>query len=389
MIHSMFFHKKEEPRTMFYRNIAMTFIVLSFFVVGVVFYISFSWATIILTTRDQAGEKTLSVRIATDTNDEQGVIRGRIVTEELEGQGTFVPENASEIATKAKGSITIINTTAKPQILRETTRLIASDGTLFRTSERVIVEARKSLNVSVSADKEGDISSQTGSKFILPGLWPGLQDKIYGQGFEPREKGSATVRTLSEADVTKARETVEMKLREKFVALVENAVEQAGFHPKQLQIVLSSKILSSSTDKPIGAQTDTFSISIKSQITGIVFDGIDIKNYVEQVLPKELGNGYELMGLDIKKFEYTLEDIDRVGGKAIVSLHTVFGKIKSAEYLALEKRALVGKNAKEVIEYFGNMPDIANVRVTFYPFWVTRTPLLHDHIHIIVDKTQP
>ncbi len=385
----MFFDHKEQPRTLFYSKVATTFVVLSLLLVGIVFYISFSWATIILTPQDQYVDNVLSIRVAEKTNDEEGVVRGRIMTEELEVQGTFIPEASSILTQKATGVIVVVNTTSKDQVLRETTRLLASDGTLFRNSESVTVGARQSKEVSVVADKEGEDGAVLQSRFILPGLWPGLQDKIYGQGFEPREGGSRAVRILSQSDVDKAKESLIAKLKEKFINLTQNPSGSADFRPKNPQSILQTTVLSSSLDKALGAQVDTFTLRLKSQITGVVFDQDDVKAYAEQVFRKELQSGYDLIGLDISQFQYNLDDIDRVGNKARLSLKTSSGKIKSADYLALEKKSLVGKTAGQVLSYFESMSDISDVRVQFYPFWVTRTPLLHDHIHIIVQKKLP
>ena len=129
-------------------------------------------------------------------------------------------------------------------------------------------------------------------------------------------------------------------------------------------------------------------MNIKEQLTGVLFDQYAVKTYIEQVLAKELPSGYQLIPLDIDSLEYSLEDIDRQAVKAILTVRLKSGQMKSAEYLSLEKRALTGKTINQVVSYFQDMPGISNIHVRFYPFWVTRTPLLHDHINIIVQNEE-
>lgn len=383
----MFFKRSEEPRTEFYRKVSTAFVVVSLLVVGIIFYISFSWATITLTLKEQRVERTISLGLADQTNDEQGVIRGKIREDELEAQGTFTPTQSSEVEQRPQGIITIVNTTSKPQILRETTRLLFEDGeTLFRTTELVTVGAKQSKEVRVIADKTGEVNVSGASRFTLPGLWPGLQDKIYGQGFEPKEGGVKTIYTVTQADIDRARGELDSKLKEKFLTLAQTGAFQGDFRPKEQKSVLISKPLIVSLDKPIGVQTDTFTLTVKSKITGIFFDESDVRTAAQQLLQKELQNGYDLVGLDKQAFEYNLDDIDRSAAKARISFRIETGTIQSAEYLALEKSSLTGKSVRQVKAYFDNVPNVLDVDVRLYPFWVTRTPLLHDHINILVQK---
>src|SRR3989338_2203431 len=384
----MFFHRTEQPRMEFYRKVAVSFVILAIAVVGVVFYISFSWATIILTSKEELRKESISVRIAEHTNDEQGIIPGRIHTQELEAEGTFTPQLTASIPQKAQGIITLINITSKSQVLRETTRLLAPSGELFRTTEFVTVAPRESMAVHVVADAEGEMDELSHARFILPGLWPGLQDKIYGQGFEPGEGGSKIVHTLMQSDIEKGENQLIAKLQEKFLSLSQTESFQNSFHPKELGSLLFSKILTSTSTMPLVSQTDDFSIRIKAQLTGVFFDESEMRTYARQIFQKELDNGYDLVGLDKQRFEYTLEYIDRSSGKALLSLHASVGRIRNAEYLALEKRSLTGKAPRQVEAYFENLPNITAVRVQLYPFWVTQTPLLHDHITIVMEKKE-
>lgn len=385
----MFFHESKQPRTSTYRTIASTFVVVCLIVVGAVFYISFSWATVTLTVHGKTLSRTLSVRIAEKTSNEQGVLSGRIITQDLEAQGAFTPETIATVPQKVRGVITIINKTEKPQPLRETTRLLTQDGTLFRTTEFVTVGPKKSLEVTVVADAEGGSAPAPDSRFILPGLWPGLQDKIVGQGFEPKEQGMKSVHTLMQNDVDKAKEEVTKKLQTQFESLSNNVLSKSGFQSKYIRSVISLKQLSASLDAPVGSQTDSFTVTLKSRLTGVFFDAESMKDYVRQTLEKELESGTNLLDLDIQKFQYTLEDIDVSSGKALLAVTVNANTIQSAEYLALKKRSLTGKTSGQVTEYFANMPDISDTRVTYYPFWITRMPLLYDHIHIIIEKALP
>ncbi len=380
----MFFPHKEQPRAQFYNTIAMSFIVISLIVVAAVFYVTFSWATIILTQEKQVSRRTVTIQVADTTNNEQGVLQGKVVTQEMDAQGTFTPEESSSLIQKVQGIIVVVNATAKAQPLRETTRLLSSDNTLFRTTEYVVVPAKGSIRVSVIADEEGEVSpSLSNARFTLPGLWPGLQASIYGQGFEASSGGLKHVYTLSQNDIERASHELDIQLQEKFSSVSES---QFAVKPQSLKSIISSKVLTQSSDKPLGSTTDTFTYAVKEQLTGIFFDEYAARTYIEEVLKKELPSGYQLVPLDMNSLEYSLEDIDRQTSKATLTVRLLAGQMKSTEYLSLEKRSLTSKTINQVVSYFQDMPGITNVHVRFYPFWVTRTPLLHDHINIIVEN---
>ncbi len=95
---------------------------------------------------------------------------------------------------KARGFVTIYNFHNKPQSLIATTRLTSQSGLIFRIDENIVVPSVKSVNgedvpgeikVSMTADKIGLEYKIEPDKFSIPGLWEGLQDKIYGVSLQP------------------------------------------------------------------------------------------------------------------------------------------------------------------------------------------------------------
>ncbi|MDO8656051.1 MAG: hypothetical protein Q7K45_02330, partial [Nanoarchaeota archaeon] len=119
-------HLKKHLKTDLYKKIALTFFVISIGIALIVFYISFSWATITITQKPEYFNANFNIKVAENLSSlasSDVAIAGKVIQTEMEAAGTFSTESITEISESPLAKITIINTTAKDQPLRATTRL--------------------------------------------------------------------------------------------------------------------------------------------------------------------------------------------------------------------------------------------------------------------------
>src|SRR3989338_1272224 len=195
-------NKSPHMKSSLYRNIAISFIILSVAIAVTIFYVTFSWATIVISPQKMSISDSFTVTVGKAPTSLVGeTLFGRAIQTLLDGEGTFSSTAKESKKQKARGTVTIVNTTGNAQPLRATTRLLTPDGFLFRTESFVTVPAKGKVNVPISADKEGSIDGVSLTRFTIPGLWQGLQSNIYGQDFVLGSSGEEEVSIVTKEDI--------------------------------------------------------------------------------------------------------------------------------------------------------------------------------------------
>ena len=385
----MFFHKKH-PKTDLYKKIALTFFIISLGVALVVFYISFSWATITITQKPEYFTTNIGIKVAEhlDTLSTSDVaIPGKIVQTEMEAAGSFSAESVTEAKQRVSGVMTLVNTSTKNQPLRATTRLLTADGFLLRTKTYVLVPAKGTADVSVEADQDGEPAPSALNRFTVPGLWPGLQDKIYGQKCVQKTGGTMKAHILRIEDLEKAKKTLTEKLKEKFTVMLDAPTALGeDFKPKKLVKFIDVQVASVSVSAPIDTQTEQFDVRLTAKATWVLYDEVDMMLKINEQLMKQLSIGQDLISPTEQELSYILAGVHSTEKTATITIIAQAGKILGQDMELFNKQKLVGLTSDQIIGCFKSYSDITDVNVRLYPFWVTRAPLLMDHIHILMKK---
>lgn len=383
------FHRKKEQKMDLYRKIGLTFFIISIIVAFLVFYISFSWATITIVQKPDYFNAQFSIKITERADliapNEVATI-GKIIQKDMEAAGAFSAESSIDAPKRVRGIVTLVNTTAKQQPLREKTRLLNPAGILLRTTKFIIVPAGGTIEVEAIADKEGDLGVIQATRFTLPGLWPGLQDKIYGQGFVQKSDDDGKVHILLAEDLERAKQSLMEKLKEKFTVLLEKSKPQDDFRPQKLVKFIDGAITGVVVSAPLQTKTDQFDVRITARMTGVLADEVDLSLKIIERLKSQLALGQDLIPPAEHEVSYELGDVNVVEKTAAVEINATAGSILGQDMEIFNKQKLSGLTAEEILAYFKTYKDITDVHVRFYPFWVTRAPLLLDHIHILMKK---
>src|SRR3989339_681891 len=164
-----------------YRKIALSFVVLTVVLLAVIFYFSFTRVTITLIPNQERVSNNLIFDIYDSENADSvsamgvpGIVRQITIEDKKEYQAS----GSNVIGKEVVGKIDIINDYNKNQPLVATTRLISSDGKLFRLKETVNVPVGGLKDVEIYADEAKPEMATGPTTFTIPGLWAGLQDKI-------------------------------------------------------------------------------------------------------------------------------------------------------------------------------------------------------------------
>lgn len=385
MFFKKFFHRKQaEGHTRIYRSLALSFFGVSVIIAIIVFYVSFSWATIKISPEVKAymysGVLAVQDGVAT-----QSALPGKIFQKELEGSGTFTPSTAETRAGRVSGVVTVVNKTSRAQPLRATTRFLTPEQILFRSESAVVVPAGGQIEVPVQADKEGDLGTIDSSRFTIPGLLLQTQSHIYGVSFHETAGGVASVKKVTDADLERAEKEVMHKLEEKFSLLLD--AEKPSFSALSVGSLYRADVLTRTTSHAVGQEADEFTLRLNVRFTAALFDEQQILSRLSQLMQAELSSGYELMPLGPDRYTGTISSVNNEQRSVMLQMNVQGAKLRTDDIQPYHTRDLAGLKKDAIIEYFRGYDDIKDVSVSLYPFWVTRAPLLVDHIKIVVDKS--
>ena len=158
-----------EPSVKFYRTVAISFLLITVLLLGMVIFITTKKATIVVVAKDDIKSVNLSVNIARDGKPGESV-SGVVTSTIFAWSEKYSPTGNKSTDTIAAGMLILYNKTNAAQTLVKTTRLITASGILFRLSDRVTVPAMGQIEAKVYADQAGAGSEIGPSQFTIPGL---------------------------------------------------------------------------------------------------------------------------------------------------------------------------------------------------------------------------
>lgn len=369
-------------KTNLYKRIAVSFLVVSLLIACSIFYLAFSWASITVIPRSENFTSTYAVEVSENSQGTDSV-KGGVMETILDGQGTVSSTGTVQLSKNAEGTVTLMNTTSKDQPLRATTRILSANGTLFRTKEYVNVPAGGQVTAAVIADQEGEIG-EISPRLIIPGIWLGNQDKIYAERYVPAQGGTSSAKLVSADDIKRAETKVVEKLKE---IVFENLVkEESSLGVIDAIKVSNYSIQESTSDHKVGDKVENVTVKVKVKFNVVLFDDAAMRTQVIGRLKEKLAPGQDLIPPQPHEVRYDLGRFDGDKKVASIKVYVTAGKILKQDARVFDRERLVGLSKEEIKAYFSSNEDIQEVRVEFYPFWVVRSPLLSDHINVLIKK---
>ncbi len=378
----------QPPAPKLFRNIAVTFVLITVVVIAVALWTSSVKATITVT----ANEEPVSVDAVLDIapSPQTNQIRGRVVNGSYVEAKEYVvePMEIEQVAdpepSKTTGRVKITNNYSKDQPLVIKTRLLTKDDKLFRITKTVNVPAGGSVEVDAVSDKEGfEFEIKAGEKMTIPGLWEGLQDKIYAESItefagEGREQGPVTLVTADA--IVKAQEELYTKALE---TAKKTLILEAGADPSWESVFLVTESSKQSNAAP-GQKMDSFMAQVRVTVTGVFFPKDDVVALIRSKLSEKLPEGYSLSDVDMAQISFKLEDADESSGRAELAVSAEAMSHLTENSSVFRKDAIVGLPMDEVIRKWSAIDGVQSVDVVLRPNWVHRLPSMKDKIDIVV-----
>lgn len=291
---------------------------------------------------------------------------------------------------KAGGEITIYNAySSKAQTLIDQTRFEAPDGKIFFLEKRVVVPGVKveenkiipsSVKAKVIAEKAGgEYNIGPVEKFVLPGFKGSPKYEGFYATSKEAMKGGFTGEMIypTENDISLAKGKIRTNLEESLFAFLFSQM------PQGLKVIDGARkfdILKETIGEEVD-QKGNFSAFLEGRLTIIAFKEDDILKMVNGLAKENLGDDFEPKNYTL---DYGASRFDIENGKMAfqVDYSGIFWKPIDIEDF---KKSVLGRKEEELKISIFSLPGVERATVSFWPFWVKKTPDKAEKIKVGVE----
>jgi len=368
----------------------------SLVVLGFVIYLAVPRATILLEMGAEPFTHKFKLVLADENDKEaagQNIFKGRFVVVEKKLTQTFPATGTKNNGNKASGTVTIYNYTrsAKPLGLRAQTRLQAPDGQIFRLQDEVLIASaslgaggklipgRAKIRVEAAeGGTQGNLAANT--KFTIPGLGSTGVDMVYGQNDDPFSGATdKESKMISEEDIKLAQDSISKNV---FVDAEAELQKQIGRKEELIPSLIQNDIINIVPSAAADTARENFDLDIQVRSWTLLPEKGKLDNIMQNTINSVVPANRELTSQTLRGVKIILDGADF--NNHIIDLTVdidglIAPKISSAELA----ESLANRSLKSVEALFNSIPDIISYKVTLWPFWVKKMPLLESNIKIV------
>ncbi|MFH2136672.1 MAG: hypothetical protein ABII19_03545, partial [Patescibacteria group bacterium] len=232
------------------------------------------------------------------------------------------------------------------------------------------------------ADTPSEAAAKLGpTKFTIPGLWEGLQDKIYAQSFSAMHGGEQEISFVTQTDLDNAYSDLTKTLSEKVLDDLKKEMPSAG---EIFGKVVIKEISEKRSDLKAGATGDKFTVNLAMKVVGISFYKRDVESLAWRELGAKVPADKELTSVDYEGMTFLVEKYDVKNGEANIMVHLSGEMALKSDSSIFDKDKFIGLSKEKIIQYLSLYPEIERITIKFSPFWVKKVPQIKTNINIIV-----
>jgi len=366
-----------------YRRLVWKFLVLVGLLIIVVAYFSFSKLTIIISPKGETLNEALFLKVSAEPNQEADIgdpreaIAGEIREIESQVERTYSATGEEFQGEDIAGKVKLINNYSKVQPLVATTRLLSPDNKLYRIKNAVNVPAGGQVEVEIYTDKPTEDMAIGPTTFTIPGLWLGLQDKIYAKSDSEFVFKQKIQKYVKQSDLERARQ----ELNE---LLLQTAKDDLISTLKKDQDWLYQAIEPATLEIEAKAdeQKDDFIARAQGKIVAVSFSQEEAVKLATARLNLLIPDDKELIVFDPKSIVYSLENYDAASKTATIKASFTATMSLRSDSEIIDRSQLVNLTAEQISSYFKDFPEIKDYELKFSPSFIKKAPGLVDRIKV-------
>ncbi|MDI3496042.1 MAG: hypothetical protein PWQ35_63 [Patescibacteria group bacterium] len=375
---------KNKKSIRLYRSLAWKFLILVGLLAAFVFYFSFSKLTILITPKVEAMNDTLYLKIANTEEevrpgDARDQVSGSVNELSLEVEKEYAATGEEFVGEEIIGKVRIINNYSRNQALVASTRLLSPDNKLFRIKEAVNVPAGGEVTVDIYADTVSREMAIAPTRFIIPGLWVGLQDSIYAISDEAFSYQQKMEKYVKASDIQLAKS-------EAYDLLLEKAKSLKTLRGQDEVLYEINTPIDIEINAAAGDKVDSFLAKAQAKVLVVSFAKDEVEQLVASKLKVLVPDDRELVEFNPDSLSYTLESYDIEEGLATIKANFSSFMILNSDADVIDKEKLVNLTAEQIRTYLKDYPEISDYDLKFYPSFIKKAPRLVDRIEIKIKK---
>lgn len=366
-----------------YKKIAYFFALLLVGVGAAVFYFTFIHVKIVLIpSQERISNNTIFDVLDSEKNQnteeaQADKIMGVVKETAVKFSKKYPATNEEVLGKEVIGKVKLVNNYIKNQPLVASTRLLSTDGKLFRLKNTVDIPVNGSVEAEIYADDPSPEMAIGPSKFTIPGLWAGLQDKIYAESLETTIYQQKVKKTISEDDIKNGVKDLKQELLNNAKAEIGDAYNN---YDKIIYKIDENSIITTVNNK-VGEEITEFEIGMDAKVAIVAFSNKTFAGIAKDKLMKSLADNKELVSFDSENINYSLNNFDVNAGTANVSASFEGMVTLKDNSNVIDKEKLIGLNKAQINAYLNDIDKTANLdlaghEIQFYPSFITKIPTL-------------
>lgn len=355
---------------------------------------------------------TLPDSTVPDENKNLPQVKGIFVQTEVAGTEVFPASGRRYDLTNARGKVTLFNETSRPKFFIPS-RLSTKDGIIFRFEEDVTVPARTEegpgrMVVDVVADEydeNGDPIGErgnidAGTDLFFPALSSVSQELYYARANKGPLVGGSTLTHyfVQEEDFERIQDVLIETFRVRGTEYLRNEIiSRSEREGKQYILMDDPRMLQHEIleiqfpEDLVGEEVQTFEVSGKLKLSGIVFDQSEVADFLAEKLRQTQDHRKILVTIDDKSASYRVLEAEELPEQRWVKLSV---EMQGVEMLDIDsdtqeaqawresiKKEIAGKSLQQARSILTNYPEIEHILdIRISPFWVEDLPDIFNQI---------
>lgn len=310
-----------------------------------------------------------------------GSVPGQVISKEVQVEGSSAVATTKVIGEKAEGVVRIINRTFDEQSIKEESRLVTDDGTLYFMQRHVTVPAAEGSTLGVAtvpvvADVAGPEGNLESGRLNFAALDASAQTVVYAEVAQPITGGSGDeVTVVEESDLEAAREEANR--------LALQQLEAGAQLPDGYVLLEESREGENTafeTSVEIGDEVETIPFTATVSARMIAYEEAALEGALRAALEGQLNDDYMLFPAPLS-FTKSVNEVNWEKQEANVTARVTHTTIPTFSVDTLRDK-LAGRSESEAVEYLKGLPGVTGVDIELWPFWVQNIPRIEQRVAI-------
>lgn len=337
--------------------------------------------------KDVTQETNIIFSITQPNDFSKNIISGKSVSSTVDGELSTPTTGKKDTGNKAKGNITIYNSSSGEESISSGTQIKSSTGITFTLDKDITIASASgdifsgtkpgTSNAGITAQDVGtDANLPSGTKFTIGGntTLAAKNDSAFSGGTKK------TITVVSKADQAKLKSDLPKSLEKNALS---NLSSKKDSSETILPVFINFVLDKPKFDKAIDDEAKDIKLIASVKFDGISYKNADIENLDKSILKDNYSQDISFADNTLKN-EITDVKTDKDSIKAKLKITGgLLPKIDNAEV----KNKLKGKSSTDAKKLLGSLPQVANIDIKYSPdilYLSNFFPLLPKNIQLVI-----